>query len=344
MKQFRIRYGAVLATASLSILTATKADAQAPPKSESRPVETVEHQADSVGRSLKFNIVLPATYESEPDRRYPVIYMLHGLTSNYTAWAMLGVPRVVQEHDLDLIVVMADAGNSWYVNWDESEDDSENAWEDYITKDLIEYVDTHYRTVDSREGRAVSGLSMGGYGAMMLGLRHPDLFCSIGSHSEALGYARGVANRLESGREGGRRRDGRDVPNPLIGVPDFDSQAERTPHGSIFKDAESALDHDPFTLVLKVPEADRPHIYLDCGTSDGLYDSNIEFAKLMIEHQIPFTYAQGPGGHTPAYWIREVEQSMIVQEMILRRELAHARREAGSESNDENKAENPGPR
>ena len=330
MGRFRMGLAAIAALAFLTNLS-RDADAQAP---RERPVETVEHEAPSVGRKLKFNVVLPASYESEPDRRYPVIYMLHGLTSNYTAWAFLGVPKVVQQNGLEVIAVMPDAGNSWYVNWGESEGDEQNAWEDYITKDLIEYVDAHYRTVASREGRAISGLSMGGYGAMTLGLRHPDLYCSIGSHSGALGFARGVALRLEAGREGGRRRDSRDIPNPMIGVPDFDSQAERTPDGTLFVDAEAARAHDPFALVLEVPVETRPHIYLDCGADDGLYDSNVEFAELLIEREIPFTYAQGPGGHTPAYWIREVEQSMIVQAMILRRELARARRAAESEDED----------
>src|SRR5438045_2598720 len=75
-------------------------------------VKTVAFEAPAVGRTLKYNIVLPKGYESENDRRYPVLYLLHGLTSNYTAWAKLGVPRVAAEYD-DLIVVMADAGNSW---------------------------------------------------------------------------------------------------------------------------------------------------------------------------------------------------------------------------------------
>ena len=64
-----------------------------------------------------------------------------------------------------------------------------NAWEDYIVKDLIGHVDGTYRTIAKREGRAINGLSMGGYGALMLGLRHPDMFCSIGSHSGALAFA-----------------------------------------------------------------------------------------------------------------------------------------------------------
>src|SRR5205085_11565861 len=128
--------------------------------------------------------------------RYPVLYLLHGLTGNYTNWARMGVPRYARAYDL--IVVMPDGGNAWYVNWAKSEDGQKNDWEDAIIKDLIGHVDASSRTVAQREGRAINGLSMGGYGALMLGLKHPDLFCSIGSHSGALSFARQSAERIKN--------------------------------------------------------------------------------------------------------------------------------------------------
>ena len=113
------------------------------------PVKTVEHQADSVGRKMKYNIVLPDDYERS-NERYPVLYLLHGLTSNYTAWAFMKVPEVAA--DYKLIIVMPDVGNSWYVNWAESESGQKNNWENYIIKDLIGHVDQNYRTLAKREG------------------------------------------------------------------------------------------------------------------------------------------------------------------------------------------------
>ena len=86
-------------------------------------------------------------------------------------WARLKVSEYARAYDL--IVVMPDAGNSWYANWAGGEDAQKDAWEDCIIKDLIPHVDATYRTVARREGRAINGLSMGGYGALMLGLRHP---------------------------------------------------------------------------------------------------------------------------------------------------------------------------
>jgi S-formylglutathione hydrolase FrmB len=309
----------LLAWAALVVVPPGAALAQA------LPVKTVEFDSDSVGRKMKYNVVLPARYEMTTDR-YPVLYLLHGLTSNYTAWARMNVPSYARTYDL--IVVMADAGNSWYVNWAKSEEGQKNRWEDAIIKDLIGHVDATYRTVARREGRAINGLSMGGFGGLMLGLRHPDLFCSIGSESGALSYAKTAGERLKESREPTRpNREPSKDPNPAIGIAGFSSQAERSPKGRIFTSAEEAAAHDPFQLVLKVPRDQLPHIYIDCGTEDRLIEASQAFAKLLMENKIPFTYAQSPGGHAAPYWAREVGQAMAVQYGILRRELAKSRKE-----------------
>jgi S-formylglutathione hydrolase FrmB len=297
---------------------------------QSLPVKTVEFNSESVGRKMKYNIVLPAKYEQTTDR-YPVLYLLHGLTSNYTAWSYMGVPNYARSYDL--IVVMPDVGNSWYVNWAKSEDGQKNRWEDYMVKDLIGHVDATYRTIAKREGRAINGLSMGGYGGLMLGLKNPELFCSIGSHSGAIAYAKQQGERLKDGKELPRpTREPSTTPNPLIQIEGFSSQAERTPKGQIFVTAEDAAAYDPFQLVLKVPRDKLPHIYLDCGTEDRLIESNKAFVKLLMDNKIPFTYAESGGGHTAPYWAREVGHSMAVQYAILQRNLAAARKAAEGET------------
>jgi S-formylglutathione hydrolase FrmB len=288
---------------------------------EPLPVKTVEFDGPSVGRKMKYNIVVPAGYELSSERRFPVLYLLHGYSSNYTAWARLSVPRYAARYDL--IVVMPDAGNSWYVNWAESKDDQKNQWEDHMIKDLVSHIDATYRTIAAREGRAINGLSMGGFGALMLGLRHPDMFCSIGSHSGAVGFARGAAERLKSNQEmPARKGTPSNTPNPAIGIEGFSSQAERSPKGKLFAKLEDCEAHDPFKLVLSVPREKLPHIYIDCGTEDRLIRSNQDLIKLLIDNKIPFTYGQSPGEHNGAYWTREVGHSMAVQYQILERNLA----------------------
>ena len=289
---------------------------------EPLPVKTVEFASEAVGRKMKYNIVLPARYEQTTDR-YPVLYLLHGLTSNYTAWARMGVPDYARAYDL--IVVMPDVGNSWYVNWAKSEEGQKNNWEDAIIKDLIGHVDSTYRTIAKREGRAINGLSMGGYGGLMLGLKHPDMFCSVGSHSGAIAWGKQAAERFKSGTDAPKKAKALSTAvDPKIGIDGFSSQVERSPKGQLFADADNALANDPFQLVLSIPRDKLPHLYIDCGTEDTLIKSNLEFVKLLMEKQIPFTFAESGGGHNAPYWTREVGHSMAVQFAIMQRSLNKA--------------------
>ena len=306
----------------LSLATAALAQEQ---------VRTIEFYSPAVDRTMKYNIVLPGKYDSS-DERYPVLYLLHGLTQNYTAWGGLGTP-VYAGLFSDLIVVMPDGGNSWYINYAESGGGQRNNWEDHIIEDIIGHVDGHYRTIARREGRAIAGLSMGGYGSLTLGLRHPEMFISIGSTSGALSHGRDAARRLRGEGEPGRAGRGRTPeeqatrderarrPNPRIGIEGFSSQAERNPAGQAFVTAEDADAYDPFTLIHQVPHEQLPHIYLDSGTEDGLIQPAREFVRVLFENDIPFDFMQMPGGHNGTYWTQSIGHIMSVQYEVMRRAL-----------------------
>jgi S-formylglutathione hydrolase FrmB len=310
-----------------AVLLATSLVVFAAPSAAAQGVATVEFYSPAVDRTMKYNIVLPVGYDDEGSTvRYPVLYLLHGLSQNYTAWARLGVPFYAEMYNL--IVVMPDGGNSWYVNWAESEGGQKNDWEDHIVRDVVGHVDAHYRTIARREGRAIAGLSMGGYGSITLGLRNPDLFVSIGSTSGALEHARTAARRLRgelpppapnerTPEEEARRR----VPNPAIGIPGFSSQVERTPLGRQFVTAEQADAYDPFALVRRVPRERIPHIYIDCGTEDRLIEGAREFARILMEMDVPFDYMQMAGAHNGAHWTQSVGRIIAVQYEVMRRSL-----------------------
>ena len=179
---------------------------------------------------------------------------------------------------------------------------------------------------------------MGGYGALTIGLRHPDMFCSIGSHSGAIAFARSIGERLKANPgEPLPKRVPPEKVNSLIGLEDFDGQVERSPKGQIFETVEQSEAHDPFKLVLNVPREKLPHINIDCGTEDRLIGASQEFMKLLMEKKIPFTYAQSDGGHNPPYWTREIGHSMAIQYHILRRNLAEKDKDAVTST----KAETP---
>ena len=291
-----------------------------------KDLRVVAFEALSIGRETKYMIFLPDGYD-ETEQRYPVLYLLHGFSQNYTVWPMMGVSEYLDLYK-DIIIVMPDAGNSWYINWAESDNDELNNWEDFIIYDLVHNVDQSFRTVPSREGRAISGLSMGGYGALNLGLRHPDMFCSIASHSGALGYARTAREAIEAGGEPQRsvspppddNSKDTDVPE-LISIPGFTRQHERYPNGLPFKTVMDCNQYDPFFLVQNIPPKLLPHIYLDCGLEDGLLSVSQEFAMLMMQNNIPFTFGQSPGEHRPSYWSREVAQSLGIQYSVLERNV-----------------------
>src|SRR5262249_55664455 len=157
------------------------------------------------------------------------------------------------------------------------------------------------------------GLSMGGFGGLMLGLRHPDLYCSIGSHSGALAFAKSAGGGPKAGPERQRPPPApSNTANPPIGLDGGMSQTGRAPKGRIFLSPEDCAAYDPFQLVLQVPRDKLPHIYLDCGTEDRLIEAQRAFVKLLTEHKIPFTAAESGGGHTAPYWAREVGHSMAV--------------------------------
>lgn len=310
-----------------AVLLATSFAVPAAAPAPGQEVTTVEFYSPAVERTMKYNIVLPVGYEEDGSEvRYPVLYLLHGLSQNYTVWARQGVPFYAGMYNL--IVVMPDGGNSWYVNWAESEGGQKNDWEDHIVRDVVGHVDAHYRTIARREGRAIAGLSMGGYGSIALGLRNPELFVSIGSTSGALEHARTAARRLRgelgparpnqrTPEEEARRR----APNPAIGIPGFSSQVERTPLGREFVTAEQADAYDPFTLIRRVPRERIPHIYLDCGTEDGLIDGARELARILMEMNLPFDYMQMAGAHNGVYWTQSIGRIIAVQYEVMRRAL-----------------------
>jgi len=288
-------------------------------------VTTIEFYSPAVDRTMKYNIVLPYGYE-DSDVEYPVLYLLHGLRQNYTAWGQYGVPFYVDMYNL--IVVMPDGGNSWYINYAQSQGGQTNNWEDHILQDVVGHVDANYRTIERRQGRALTGLSMGGYGSITMGLRHPDMFVSIGTTSGALEHGRQASSRLRgpssppapaqrTAEEEQRRRR----PNPAIGIEGFSSQAERTPEGEPFLTAAQADQYDPFVLIHQIPVEEIPHIYIDCGTEDGLIAGARELAGILMGKDLPFDYMQAAGRHNGAYWTESLGRIIGVQYEVMRRAL-----------------------
>jgi putative tributyrin esterase len=220
---------------------------------------------------------------------FPVFYLLHGLSDDYTAWTRKS--RIEQHvHDYPLIVVMPDGGRGFYTDAREG-----YAYDAAITRDLVALVDRTFHTDARRAARAIGGLSMGGYGALRLALRHPDLFCSAVSHSGALGVA-------------GQRFDPAEpLPDKLKAVFDegFIEELRR-----LFGENPSGGPDDLFAIAETVDRVKLPDLRFDCGTDDDLLEENRAFHRLLEKLAIPHEYAEFPGGHTWEYWDLHVQEAL----------------------------------
>ena len=145
-------------------------------------VETIQLQSKLVNATLPYNVILPGDYRTSKTTRYPVLYLLHGLGGHYSDWlTRTNVADYAAQYRM--IVVMPEGNDSWYVDGAAGVNDK---YESYILKELMPDVDKRYRTIQTRYGRAIAGLSMGGGQALRIGLKHPDRFAWIGGFSSAL--------------------------------------------------------------------------------------------------------------------------------------------------------------
>jgi putative tributyrin esterase len=259
--------------------------AYAQPDAKRARLREESFQSQALGRSMKYRVLVPQDYDAA-DRRYPVLYLLHGLTGDYKDWTTR-TNLAEYTRTMALIVVMPDGENQWYTNAAEG-----NArFEDYITTDLPADVVQKYRTVNSRYGRAIAGLSMGGYGALKIALRRPAQFAVTGSFSAAFAVTR--EGELEKAIGGG-------------------VEAERM--GKIFgpSGSDTRKQNDVFALAAAMKPAASPYVYIDCGTADGLIASNREVVAALQKAGVAYEYHEIAGGHSWDYWDRRVREFLPI--------------------------------
>jgi len=223
-------------------------------------------------------------------RNYPVLYLLHGLFGSCNNWLELtGLTDYVAGKEL--IIVLPDGGDGWYTD---SAIDELGRFQGYLIDELIPEIEAVYNTIEERTGRAIFGLSMGGYGALKFGLKRPDLFVFAGSISGAFeAPAFSDANPGHNWEELG--------PSILKAFGEENSSVRQ--------------DNDLFRIVEKI-ESDRvaglPHFYLRCGTEDGFLEANRRLAALLEQKSIPYEYLETPGGHDWDYWNHELKNVLEI--------------------------------
>jgi len=289
-------------------------------------VVKVTHHSAALGVDKQYVVYLPAGYDADPATRWPVFYYLHGVTSPETEWVSDGhLDAAADALALAAIVVMPDADDGFYIDstWPIDHDAClrdgaglfdpgadrpatcvrARAYESYIIKDLIPHVDATYRTIARKDGRAIAGVSMGGFGAWSLALRHQDLFSAAASHSGvlALGYAGPhpyVAGKVAISDDVAAFLDPK---KPL---------ADWVRH--VFGDDSLTWHaHDPATLVTTLAPGALA-LYMDCGTDDDFQfaDHARYVHDLLAARHIEHVMFLGPGKHDYDFWVPRVPVSL----------------------------------
>lgn len=275
-------------------------------------IRKLEFTAAAVQLNLKYTAILPASYNSSKTKRYPVVYLLHGHTGNYTSWITYAQLPTQLATQYNCIIILPDGGNSWYVNWTGQTDGKPHKWEDMLVKDLLPVVDKKFRTINNKTARAIGGLSMGGYGALAVGLKNQNLFGFVFSSAGAINFCRNIKSEMA--------RDTLDWNSPQlwsggdkkIDVLNFSTQFERTPQGLVFKTAKDADVYDPYLLLKKADTASLPFIHIDCGNKDDLIKDAFQFVETLKIKTKRYSFVTFPGEHEVPYWAQAIEHTFGV--------------------------------
>lgn len=246
-------------------------------QSSAANVDTVSIYSDAMKKSYKCVVITPTAKTKAV--QYPVVYLLHGYSGWYANW-ILRVPELKTYADqYKMIIVCPDGGfSSWYID---SPLDSAVRFDTYISKEVPAYIDAHYKTINSRKGRAITGLSMGGHGGLYLGFKHADQFGACGSMSGGVDMRPFPKNWDISKRIG-----------------DSASFADNWKNYSV-------------TTIIEQKPKDSLGIIIDCGTEDFFYTVNKALHQKMLELKIAHDYIERPGRHDWPYWANAVKYQLL---------------------------------
>lgn len=237
-------------------------------------VDTLLVKSPSMNKDIEVVVVSPDVADT---KACPVIYLLHGYGGNAKTWIGISdLPKIAD--DKGLFFVCPDGKNTWY--WD-SPLNADVRYETFISNELVSYVDSHYKTVADRKGRAITGLSMGGHGAMWNGLRHSDVFSAAGSTSGGVDIRPFPMNWEMSIQLGEKDQ--------------YPDNWER------------------YTVINLVPTLKKGQIALifDCGDSDFFLEVNKNYHEALLKQGIDHDFITRPGNHDSHYWNNSIDYQIL---------------------------------
>jgi S-formylglutathione hydrolase FrmB len=261
-------------------------------------VDTIEVFSRAMNKTLKAAVVLPNSH-GEADKSYPAVYLLHGGSGKFSDWHKLITEEGILQKMADqhqLIIITPGVGPASYY-YDSPLLDSVR-YETYITKELIPHVDKNFPTIKTKEGRAITGLSMGGHGSIMISAKNPELFTAAGSMSGVMN----IDTRMWTVNDNMKK---------------LRNEAQIQMLGNINYDAPFS----PYTavgLVDKIKE-NGISLILDCGIDDFLIATNRQMHQLLLTNKIPHEYTERPGAHTWSYWTEALPVHMLFMATVFRK-------------------------
>lgn len=262
-------------------------------------IDTLTLHSDVMNRDIEVIVVKPSekvvpvkkgkkNLPAVEAKRYPVLYLLHGAYGNSRSWLEIkpNLPEIADE--MGMIFVTPSALNSWYFDSPVMKDFQ---YETFMTRDLISYIDSHYNTIASREGRAITGLSMGGHGALFLAFRHKYLYGACAAMSGGV--------------------DIRPFPQNW-NIPDV--LGEMAANKNVW---------DSHTVAELVPTLKNHELFItfDCGESDFFLEVNKDLHKRLLGHGIDHDFTTRPGGHTSEYWNNSLDYQLVFFKKFFRGEM-----------------------
>lgn len=265
----------VLATACREKTTPNPADH--PRLSPNIRMQDVTFESAALRRLMPYRVILPSQIST--GQKLAVIYLLHGGGGNYRDWS--NYSDVSQFAAPGLILVMPEGESSYYVNAAERPNDR---FEDYVVRDLIADVESRFPVASGRANRGIAGISMAGFGAVTLALKHTDLFAFAGGLSSAI-----------------------DVPSRPFSIQRI---SQYRGHAQIFGawGSETRRANDPYLLIGVVAPKEVPYMFLTCGEQEGLLPANRKFAALLQKHGFSYEFHTATGGHDWNQWNRRLPE------------------------------------
>jgi len=239
-------------------------------------VDTVDTYSSSMKKTIKAIVITPDNYSNA--QALPVVYLLNGYSGNYRSW-IASAKGIETAADLyQIIIVCPDGNNSWY--WD-SPVDPNYKYETYVSTELVNWIDSKYKTIKDKKGRAITGLSMGGHGGLYLAIKHPDVFGAGGSMSGGVDI-RPFPNNWEMSLRLGK----------------YDQNPDNW---------------EKYTVInlLHLIKPNSLALIIDCGTEDFFYKVNENLHQQMLYRNIVHDYIIRPGAHNWSYWTNAIQYQLL---------------------------------